>query len=70
MTTLGTPLLAGSLIDVLGVALGVVLCLTGLALTFMGVCTMVERLVARGLSAVVTGLLLLAGGLYLTGFLG
>ncbi|MDF1701387.1 MAG: hypothetical protein P1V36_09555 [Planctomycetota bacterium] len=64
-----TALLAAGLLDVLGSVVGVILCLTGCALGFLGISAAVEGTPKRGLAAVVVGVALLAGGLYLTGFL-
>jgi len=62
--------LAATLLTVLGTVLGVLLCLTGLAVAFMGLSGLIEGARTRGAGGVVAGLAMLAGGLHLTGFLG
>ncbi len=61
---------AASLLDVLGAVVGVMLCLTGLAVAFMGFCALIEGTRGRGATGLVVGLAMLAGGLMLSGFAG
>ena len=62
--------LAIGLLDVLGAVVGVMLCLTGLAVAFMGFCALIEGTRARGAGGIIAGLGMLAGGLALSGFIG
>lgn len=64
-----TPVIAATLWDVLGTAVGVLLALTGLALGVMGAASAIEGTVRRGLLALGVAALLVAAGLYLAGFL-
>jgi hypothetical protein len=57
-------------VDVFQVVIGVFLSLGGLGLLLMGLLAVADRAVRRGGIAALSGLLLLAGGLYLVGVLG
>jgi len=61
--------LAASLLDVLGIAAGVVLALFGAAVAVLGALAAAEGVVRRGLLTAVAGSALLALGLWLAGLL-
>ena len=61
--------IAVSLVGVLGTVVGVLSCLTGVALVFLGACSAMEGTPKRGLGGLLVGAALFATGLYLTGFL-
>jgi hypothetical protein len=62
-------LLATGALDVIGTILGLLLSMTGLALGYMGISAVAEGAPRPGLLGLAAGLLLLAVGLWLAGFL-
>ena len=61
--------LAASIGDVAGAVAGVLLGLTGLALAFMGLASIVERTTRRGVLGLLAGGAVVVAGLALVGFL-
>ena len=61
------PGLAASFGEVLGIVVGVILALAGMAVAVMAVFAMIEGAVRRGLHALIAGLIVLAVGLWMIG---